>query len=179
MASSRQSWVFRFFSIGINHFDKWLSHEVELLNTKQASLVYLETNGWKCLQCIIIHLTIVSRQPGYWVLSCEQCRADLEVRMMKQSQIPCMIERMLESSSLRVKQQTGIWQNVDFKPWEARRAWMEEEISLVLAPRRLLPLCLGLAIVVLWVWPGEKYPMSSACWWQWNLSCLIASHRVF
>lgn len=109
MASSRLSGVFGFFSTDINHFDKWLFHEIELLIIMQAPLVYLETNGWKCLQCIVIHLTIVSRaEPGCWVMSHELCWADLEVRMMRQSQIPPMIERMLGSSSLKVKQQTGI-----------------------------------------------------------------------
>lgn len=39
----------------------------------QAALVYLESNGWKYLQCIIIHLIIVSRvELGCWVMSHEQ-----------------------------------------------------------------------------------------------------------
>lgn len=126
MASSRPSGVFGFFSIGINHFDKWLFHEIELLNIMQAPLVYVETNGWKCLQCIIIHLTIVSRaEPGCWVVSRELCWAHLEVRMMKQSQIPGMIERMLGSRSLKVKQQTGL-SNLDGLvelEWRRRSLW--------------------------------------------------------
>jgi len=70
----------------------------------QVVLVYLETNEWKCLQCIIIHLVVDSRvELGRWVMSHEQCLRDVEVRMMKQSQTQSVIEKMLESICLKVK----------------------------------------------------------------------------